>query len=412
MNIVFKNKGILSLLDMTTMGDSSKRNDDTKIGKFDSGLKYALSILYRNGINVEIYSGNSIYTFSSRIITDKVTNKTKELLVIKENNAEWINCKEHITAFSPQLGYEWKVWMAIRELYSNCLDEKGQVEFTEVIPNLDSTDTTFIIKSNSLLENIITNWSDYFIDLNTIPIYENNGIKIYKNNSEHLKLYKNNILIHEDIHTKSRFSYDYNLASIDEMRMLNNELDFRYAIERCICYCTDNNFIEEFLNSHDTGTFESKLNLNDYFSENWVKILNTKFNSNDIFIPYESLHSNAAKDNRINCLRRDLTVNSPTYYWQTTQVDIVKPISINTEEESFENIIKFLCKNFEIKYPIIESKISKFKCLPDISKKVLYVTQDFTSEDLWELVKAQFRIESEDDSDYCFKQYVKLINKL
>ena len=54
--ITFQNESILSLIDLTTMGDSSKRGDSSKIGKFDSGLKYAMSILYRHGVNININS--------------------------------------------------------------------------------------------------------------------------------------------------------------------------------------------------------------------------------------------------------------------------------------------------------------------------------------------------------------------
>ena len=52
--LAFRNQGQLSVLDLTTMGDSIKREDDSKIGKFDSGLKYALAILYRNNVKFRI----------------------------------------------------------------------------------------------------------------------------------------------------------------------------------------------------------------------------------------------------------------------------------------------------------------------------------------------------------------------
>jgi len=219
MDIVFQNKGILSLLDLTTMGDSSKRDDISKIGKFDSGLKYALSILYRNGLKVEIYSGNSKYTFSSKVITDEITNKAKELLVIHEDNAEWIGPKEHVTAFSPQLGFEWKVWMAIRELYSNCLDEGGKVGFTRSTEVKNNSDETIIVVyDNGTLQEIISNWNNYFLS-NEEPIYEGDSIKIHKNTEGFLRLYKNKILIFEDRNVKSKYIYDFSGSSKKESEL-------------------------------------------------------------------------------------------------------------------------------------------------------------------------------------------------
>ena len=49
----------ISLINLTTIGDSEKREDDTKIGKFSSGQAYATALLLRDnvGMEINIYGG-------------------------------------------------------------------------------------------------------------------------------------------------------------------------------------------------------------------------------------------------------------------------------------------------------------------------------------------------------------------
>jgi len=412
MNIVFKNKGTLSLLDMTTMGDSVKRGDSSKIGRFDSGLKFAISILFRNGIRMKVYSGNFIYSFSTIPIHDVFTEKVKEVMLIKEERMlSKPSYHKHITAFSPNLGIDWKVWMAIRELYANTLDENGWIEFTQSdTPQYEKDETAIILYSNDLLDDIITSWGNYFIDESVPEIYSSNDVKIYANTSEHLKLYKQRILIFEDVNVKSHFSYDYLDASLDEMRLCNNLEVFRYAIENCICKCNDREFIDKILKVAN-NSYESKLNLSDSLSDTWVQYINEGYENDTLTIASSSLWKNIGEDVRCNAGRRSIRANPIIYSWETTAVHIDKT---NSEIKlTFEEEIKKLCSKagFEIISPIIKSRMDGMTCLPDIRKKCIYVTSEFKLDNLWEIIKAQFRIDSTDDINYVYKQYVKLLNK-
>jgi hypothetical protein len=461
MNIIFKNKGILSLLDITTMGDSIKRDDPTKIGKFDSGLKYALAVLYRNGIEVSILSGDSVYEFDTTTITaDDSTKKTKELLVVNEykvnsepsesickkcadiyyngyvntgphNLCEGAHCSDmndsdedpiiHVTAFSPQLGYEWKVWMAIRELYSNCLDEGGEVEFvnTNISPNAIPGSTIIFIrnKTSLIINEIIENWNKYFLKDET-PIYEYDDLKIFENSDpdSHLRLYKNKILIHENKSVKSRFVYDFKRASIDEMRLLNDYNSYESHIEKCMCYCKDKAFIQKLIERHDEDLFESKLSFYCSLSDEWVNVINDTYPSltekGEVFVTNSNLFTKLMEDPRIDIGFKKVKVNSPSYCWADTKVEIINPSLSVTKEKTFEEEILGICKanNFTVTFPVIESKISGLTCVADVHKKVIYVSKNFKDSDMWEMVKSQFRIESDDDPEYCFKQYAKLIN--
>jgi hypothetical protein len=405
MDVIFKNNGSLSLLDLTTMGDSSKRGDDTKIGRYDSGLKYALSILYRNGIEVLISTKDCFYTFSSEIVKDTITNKVKELLVIHEHIDDKII--DHITAFSPNLGYDWKLWMAIRELFSNCIDENGIVLFGEDVS--DNYDITITLKSNDLLDNIISNWNSFFI--NDIPLYQDNNIKIYKNLTNSLKLYKNGILIYEK-DTKSKYNYDYKLASIDEMRVLNDYSDFKSSIEYSIQHCTSKEFIKTFIEeTNDDNLLESNLNYyGSHFNDEWKNIVNNLYSENGVINCNKAL-----KESFIECSGMDIGFKKLSssfqnnYYWSTAKVEII--LTTEEKELSFQDKINDLCREmkFTLSYPIEESNIENFIALPDFSNKKIYISNDINKDNFWQLVKAQFRLEGKDDINYVFKEYVKLL---
>ena len=148
--IFFKTPTQLSFIDLITMGDSEKRGDNSTTGMFGSGLKYSLALLLRNNVKFEaIVTGNTyiggqdrdyteIFTPYTYVNEDEITGKSKELIGIKvERDFESFNsihCEDifeyeieenYETGFALQLGFNWELWMALREIYSNMLDEGG-----------------------------------------------------------------------------------------------------------------------------------------------------------------------------------------------------------------------------------------------------------------------------------------------
>ena len=97
MKVSFITPTKLSILDITTMGDSSKRGDESTIGCFDSGFKYAIALLLRANVGIEIkVTGTELmgeqeweqavsdtFTFSTVVDTCDATGKSKELIVVE-----------------------------------------------------------------------------------------------------------------------------------------------------------------------------------------------------------------------------------------------------------------------------------------------------------------------------------------
>lgn len=421
-SIVFQNEGILSLIDLTTMGDSSKREDSTKIGKFDSGLKYAISILYRNGIIITInVSDNIQYRVNSKIIISPDTKKEKEIIVIEKYLLEDVNIGfEYVesieTSFAIQLGYEWELWMALREIYSNCLDENGKI--LDDSDGIGAKGYTTIHLEGELLEPILENWDEYFISSNIEPIYGNkddSDVKIYENPSGYLRLYKNGILIHKNEDVLADFMYDSPCASIDEMRVLNNMYDFKNNVSYCISENNSYDFTRTFLLYKNDGTRKTFEDGFDFYriSPTIKKVVEDLYNEYKTIITYDGLYSRLSKTDGVYIGEKRISSSLSNSWLSEAKVVIDESPEIENVEISFEDRIINICEenNFKLKYPIQKSFMVGFTCLPNNYDKIIFVTEEFTSDNMWEIIKAQFRIDSNDGEDYVYKKYAELLKK-
>lgn len=266
----------LSLLDITTMGDSSKRDDDSLIGTFDSGLKYAIALLLRNDVNISInvcgqkedrgdweepFTTN--YEFSTYIDSDH--KRDKELIQIECSNIyhggssysqhniqEPTMSEEYVvkTAFAKNLGFNWELWMALRELYSNMLDEKGY--YTDEDPDIEEgTIICLTFEEDSAFNTIWEERENYIIEREDC-IKISDRLSLFSSPDNTLRIFKNNILVYEDEKTNSRFNFNIDFGEIDERRVLTALHSVSHSIVSDIASTTN----EEFLRSIITSDFK------------------------------------------------------------------------------------------------------------------------------------------------------------
>lgn len=112
--LYFMNNGIIEPKALMTFGVSAKL-DESAIGYFGTGFKYAVAVILRGGGVVRIESGGDVYVFTTSTFEHR--GKTFENVLM---NGEEMN-------FTTALGRNWLPWMAYRELYCNAVDEKGIV---------------------------------------------------------------------------------------------------------------------------------------------------------------------------------------------------------------------------------------------------------------------------------------------
>ena len=274
MKVHFLTPTIISRLDISSMGDSSKRGDESTLGQFDSGLKYAIALLLRNNVNMYIKTYDddgllNIYTFSTSVKKCPNTHKQKELIDV--NYIDYSDDTSGVieTGFALQMGYNWSLWMSLRELYSNMLDEKGSI--CEEEDDFMISRGTVITLEFDELNDFFEVWKNKHLYINQEkPIYEvSSSVECLENNENYLRIYKQNILVYEDKDRPSRFAWNIKFGDIDERRILSN----LYSVEQSIAYAIQDTNNEEFLRHIITSSFQTEekefLSTNSYYSD-WI----------------------------------------------------------------------------------------------------------------------------------------------
>lgn len=131
-SVVFETPGHIDIRAFTILGINSKPNTDNPIGYFGTGLKYALSVLLREGCKVEVWIGKDKYTFYTR--TARFRDKDFDQIRMKREDMSWLESiigkpgkpKYEDLPFTTEFGKNWEPWMAYRELESNTRDENGR----------------------------------------------------------------------------------------------------------------------------------------------------------------------------------------------------------------------------------------------------------------------------------------------
>ncbi len=119
------NDGLIPMEAVTTMGISAKEGENP-IGFFGTGLKYAIAALLRLSHKVTIHRGLERYDFT--VCPGEVRGKEFGFIIMKGPDGE------QRLGFTTHLGARWEIWQVFRELYSNCLDEAGEISFSAVAP--------------------------------------------------------------------------------------------------------------------------------------------------------------------------------------------------------------------------------------------------------------------------------------
>ena len=240
-NIYLKNKGVIDLDFFKFMGVNVKESDNP-IGQFGTGLKYAVAVFLREGINFSLYSGGNCFEFHTR--TKTMRGKDFEVCCLS-GSFDTIELP-----FTTELGKNWKPWMAYREIYSNCLDEDGKVSTSTMTPDEEST--LFIVENRE-------EFSGTFLNKNEEPIVETEDLEVYEGGSDHI--YMNGIRVF----TGTPCKYTYNIKKklyLTEDRTIQYVHQIKEVICSALQHCGNAEFIKDIITT-GSGYFESRLNLED-----------------------------------------------------------------------------------------------------------------------------------------------------
>lgn len=160
--IHFTTPGPISEDAFNVFGLSAKQSE-SPIGRFGTGLKYAVAVLLRAGASIAVKSADS----------DEILSFSTMPSIFRGKPVNYIFLGEKKLSFTTELGQNWLLWYAFRELYANTLDEGGEMHLST--EELDETGipegmSTISVQSDALYE-MAQNLHQYFLPKHEEPQY-------------------------------------------------------------------------------------------------------------------------------------------------------------------------------------------------------------------------------------------------
>lgn len=265
MSIVHVTPGLLDIRGFTILGLHAKPNTHNPIGKFGSGLKYAVATLVRLGCRVQVFIGETEYEFYTKDADFRGVGY-KQLMMKKRKGflSKW----QYIELpFTTEFGKFWQAWQAFRELESNTRDENGETyinrmqvdDFSKGITEAyiePKANTTMIVVTGMPYEEAYRNRDQVFLPQALTKWEGDDKVQVFNEPSKHL--YWRGIRIYD---LDKPTLYTYNILSdleITEDRTLKYMFQAHQAIAAFVARSKDERLINAVVSAKD-GQFESKL---------------------------------------------------------------------------------------------------------------------------------------------------------
>lgn len=256
--VVFENPGEIDARSIKSFGVSVKETENP-IGFFGTGLKYSIAILVRSGHSVEIQSGKEVFTFA------------KKETSIRGKAFDFITMNDDEMPFTTELGKNWEVWQAYRELQCNMMDEGGKAWDNRAKPQPESGVTRVIVQGDAF-EAVYRDRGSIILNLpETALLVRTPQMEVYNKSSDYM--YYRGIRIYKP----GKCMFTYNLLEATELtedRTIKYESRITDKIPRTLSRIKDKSVIRDILTCDDNW-FEYKLSFDGLIY--WTECVSEEF---------------------------------------------------------------------------------------------------------------------------------------
>lgn len=243
--IMFTNKQEIDIRSISTLGLSVKEGENP-IGYFGTGLKYAIAVLLRNKQSVTIFSGETILTFG--LASHKVRGQDFDFITMAVNDDQPVEL-----GMTTQLGRDWELWMAYREIACNCRDESGEIAYSSTAPSAESGFTKIVVTGQAF-EDVYHERGKYLLE--DEPDFSVGSTEIRRRPSE--SFFYRGVRVHM-LPVRSMFTYnELRPLTLTEDRTVKNPYDIMVSIARTVLTSDNAQFIRDVITAPDR-TYENGL---------------------------------------------------------------------------------------------------------------------------------------------------------
>jgi len=249
----FKTDTVIPMMAFTSFGVNAKPNSDNPLGYFGTGLKYAVSIILRSGGTIRLLVDGVEYEF----YTNKQQFRGKDFNVVrmKKRTGLLSSWRYEALPFTTELGKNWGLWQAFRELESNTRDENGWSGATEHRSTLaDSKGKTIIEVDCNNFVDVAGQLNEVFLDEKGPLIFENDKFAMYDSPSKYL--YYRGVRVHS-MRYPARFTYDFKKGIVvlsEDRSAVNDYMLFHYVSSALMREIQDKAALNKALNSTEGQT--------------------------------------------------------------------------------------------------------------------------------------------------------------
>jgi len=225
------------------IGACTKREDESKIGFFGSGLKYALAVFLRNGIDIKVFAGKQ--EISIGCVTDRLRDQEFDVITIDGDK----------TSMTTSMGPKWEPWQAIREVYCNALDEGGTAKVGTCEPcGIGGETNIFISAEHEEVAEVTDNWDKYF-SFNRVALAECDHGAIY--DRLYGTVYRKGIRCVKDDITRTLFDYETSKVELNESRVIDSPYSLPLYMCRVLAKSADQSVIDKIVKDRVSKEFQA-----------------------------------------------------------------------------------------------------------------------------------------------------------
>lgn len=241
--LVFQNDGLIDLRAVTLMGANVKEGPEP-IGYFGTGLKYAIATCLRAGCTIDIWRGFERHKIESHDVE------------MRGRTFQAVHLDGRELSYTTELGRNWELWMALRELYCNAQDEPGAKCFRSAEVTPAEGKTTIAVEGMDAVWEELPN----VINMEPIKYAEPQAHMIDARQPGQFVFYRGvRVASNSNFMTPPKFTWDIKAhILLTEDRTMTSPIDLRMALDEVLIGSQDKELLNEIIGAGN-DYLESKL---------------------------------------------------------------------------------------------------------------------------------------------------------